>query len=74
MKYPQLKTAVDQLHATKANTATQGAVMGVFPEARQLTEGAIEEVLNGKKQPKEALDGAAKEITGKLGTYNKTVK
>lgn len=74
VKYPQLKTAVDQLHATKANTATQGAVMGVFPEARQLTEGAIEEVLNGKKQPKEALDGAAKEISGKLGTYNKTVK
>ncbi|MFD0681664.1 MULTISPECIES: ABC transporter substrate-binding protein [unclassified Paenibacillus] len=74
LKYPQLKTAVDQLHSTKANTATQGAVMGVFPEARQLTEGAIEEVLNGKKQPKEALDAAAKEISGKLGTYNKTVK
>ncbi|OXM83655.1 ABC transporter substrate-binding protein [Paenibacillus rigui] len=73
-KYPQLKTAVDQLHATKANTATQGAVMGVFPEARQLTEGAIEEVLNGKKQPKEALDGAAKEITAKIAQYNKTVK
>ncbi|GAA4853149.1 ABC transporter substrate-binding protein [Paenibacillus vulneris] len=73
-KYPQLKTAVDQLHATKANTATQGAVMGVFPEARQLTETAIEEALNGKKQPKEALDAAAKEITGKLAAYNKTVK
>ncbi|MFH5186544.1 ABC transporter substrate-binding protein [Paenibacillus sp. TAB 01] len=73
-KYPQLKTAVDQLHATKASTATQGAVMGVFPEARQLTEGAIEEVLNGKKQPKEALDAAAKEITSKIVQYNKTVK
>ncbi|MCS7462042.1 ABC transporter substrate-binding protein [Paenibacillus doosanensis] len=72
-KYPQLKTAVEQLHATKANTATQGAVMGVFPEARQLTETAIEEVLNGKKQPKEALDAAAKEITSKLAAYNKTV-
>ncbi len=47
--------------------------MGVFPEARQLTEGAIEEALNGKKQPKEALEGAAKEISGKIGTYNKTV-
>lgn len=72
-KYPQFQTAVDQLHATKANLATQGAVMGVFPEARQLTEGAIEEALNGKKQPKEALEGAAKEISGKIGTYNKTV-
>lgn len=72
-KYPQFKTAVDQLHQTKANKATQGAVMGVFPEARQLTEGAIEEVLNGKKSPKEALDGAAKEISSKLTQYNKTV-
>ncbi|MFB6365022.1 ABC transporter substrate-binding protein [Paenibacillus elgii] len=72
-KFPQFKTAVDQLHQTKANKATQGAVMGVFPEARQLTEVAIEEVLNGKKSPKEALDGAAKEISSKLVQYNKTV-
>jgi sn-glycerol 3-phosphate transport system substrate-binding protein len=36
-KYPQFQTAVDQLHATaKSNKATQGAVMGVFPEARQI--------------------------------------
>jgi sn-glycerol 3-phosphate transport system substrate-binding protein len=73
-KYPQFKTAVDQLHATKANTATQGAVMGVFPEARQIVEGAIEEVLNAKKTPKEALDAAAKSINEKLTQYNKTVK
>ncbi|AFC27836.1 family 1 extracellular solute-binding protein [Paenibacillus mucilaginosus 3016] len=71
-KYPQFKTAVDQLHQTKANLATQGAVMGIFPQARQLTEGAIEEVLNGKKAPKEALDAAAKEITAKIAEYNKT--
>ncbi|MFC5447380.1 ABC transporter substrate-binding protein [Paenibacillus aestuarii] len=73
-KYPQFKTAVDQLHATKASTATQGAVMGVFPEARQIVEGAIEEALAGKKSPKDALDGAAKSITDKIGAYNKTVK
>ncbi|MEK8132224.1 ABC transporter substrate-binding protein [Paenibacillus filicis] len=72
-KYPQFKTAVDQLHSTKANLATQGAVMGVFPEARQLTETAIEEALNNKKQPKEALEGAANEISNKIGQYNKTV-
>lgn len=73
-KYPQFKTAIDQLHATKANKATQGAVMGIFPEARQVVEGAIEEALNGKKSPKDALDGAAKTITDKLVQYNKTVK
>lgn len=73
-KYPQFQTAVDQLHQTKANLATQGAVMGVFPEARQLTETAIEEVMNGQKTPQEALDKAAQEISSKIETYNKTVK
>ena len=73
-KYPQFQTAIDQLHKTKANTATQGAVMGVFPEARQIVETAIEEALTGKKAPKEALDNAAKSITEKIGAYNKTVK
>lgn len=74
VKYPQFQTAIDQLHKAKANTATQGAVMGVFPEARQIVETAIEEALTGKKAPKEALDNAAKSITEKIGTYNKTVK
>ncbi|MEC0244815.1 ABC transporter substrate-binding protein [Paenibacillus chitinolyticus] len=74
VKYPQFKTAVDQLHGSKANTATQGAVMGVFPEARQIVEGAIEEALNGKKTPQAALDEAAKSITEKIGKYNQTVK
>ncbi|MFC0212511.1 ABC transporter substrate-binding protein [Paenibacillus chartarius] len=72
-KYPQFKTAVDQLHNTKLNKATQGAVMGVFPEARQLTETAIEEALTGKKQPQAALDDAAKGISEKIANYNKTV-
>jgi sn-glycerol 3-phosphate transport system substrate-binding protein len=73
-KFPQFQTAIDQLHQTKLNTATQGAVMGVFPEARQIVEGAIEEALNNKKSPKEALDAAEKEITSKILLYNKTVK
>ncbi|WP_028549715.1 extracellular solute-binding protein [Paenibacillus sp. UNC451MF] len=73
-KFPQFQTAVDQLHQTKMSTATQGAVMGVFPEARQIVEGAIEEVLNNKKSPKDALDAAAKDITSKIQQYNKTVK
>ncbi|EGL18287.1 MULTISPECIES: ABC transporter substrate-binding protein [unclassified Paenibacillus] len=74
VKYPQFKTAIDQLHGSKANTATGGAVMGVFPEARQIVEGAIEEALNGKKTPQAALDEAAKSITEKIGKYNQTVK
>lgn len=72
-KFPQFQTAVDQLHATKINKATQGAVMGVFPEARQIMEGAMEEVMTGQKSPKDALDGAASNITKKIEVYNKTV-
>ncbi|WP_418303849.1 ABC transporter substrate-binding protein [Paenibacillus crassostreae] len=72
--YPQFQTAIDQLHQTKLNLATQGAVMGVFPEARQLTETAIEEVLNDSKSPQEALDDAAKAISSKIEEYNLTVK
>ncbi|WP_409348572.1 ABC transporter substrate-binding protein [Paenibacillus phyllosphaerae] len=72
-KYPQFQTAIDQLHATKAMPATQGAVMGVFPEARQLVETAIEEAFSGQKTPKAALDDAAAAITEKIATYNKTV-
>lgn len=72
-KYPQFQTAVDQLHQTTPSQATQGAVMGVFPEARQLTETAIEEVLNNNKSPEHALDNAAKEITNKIQEYNQTI-
>ncbi|MGO4108399.1 ABC transporter substrate-binding protein [Paenibacillus sp. YAF4_2] len=72
-KYPQFQTAVDQLHASKPSTASQGAVMGVFPDARQTVEGAIEEVFSGKKDVKAALDDAAKQITEKIDIYNKTV-
>ncbi|MDU0332414.1 ABC transporter substrate-binding protein [Paenibacillus sp. 3LSP] len=73
-KYPQFQTAVDQLHASTESTATSGALMGVFPEARQFVEGAIEEVLNGQKSPKQALEDAAKQITEKIKQYNATVQ
>ncbi|PTM58572.1 ABC transporter substrate-binding protein [Desmospora activa] len=73
-KFPQFQTAVDQLHDTTLNRATQGALMGVFPEARQITEKAMEEVINGQKTPEKALKDAEKEITQKIEQYNKTVK
>ncbi|OWA34474.1 ABC transporter substrate-binding protein [Saccharibacillus sp. O16] len=72
-KYPQFQTAVDQLHGTELTPATQGAVMGVFPEARQLTETAIEEALTGAAKPQDALNRAAAEITQKIQEYNSTV-
>ncbi len=72
-KYPQFQTAIDQLHNTELTPATQGAVMGVFPEARQLTETAVEEALTGAASPQDALDRASAEITQKIQEYNSTV-
>ena len=73
-KYPQFVTAVDQLHLAPNTRATQGALTGVMPQARQLTELAIEEVIQGKATPKEALDKAADAVTKAITDYNKTVK
>ncbi|GFR38667.1 ABC transporter substrate-binding protein [Insulibacter thermoxylanivorax] len=72
-EFPQFVTAVEQLHASEINTATQGAVMGVFPEARQIVETAMEEIVNGAKSPQDALSAAAAEITEKIRQYNSTV-
>lgn len=72
-KYPQFGTAVEQLRASQQTKATQGAVMGVFPQARQIVESAIEEVLLGKSSPKDALDKANSDINSAIDTYNKTV-
>jgi sn-glycerol 3-phosphate transport system substrate-binding protein len=73
-KFPQFKTAVDQLHQSKLNNATKGAVMGIFPEARQIVEQAMEEIINGAKSVEQALTDAEKEITEKIQAYNKTVQ
>ena len=71
-KYPQFNAAVDQLRSVPVNRITQGAVFGVFPQARQRVEAAIEEVLVGKSDAKSALDRAAEEISGAIDTYNKS--
>mgnify|MGYP000905303113 CR=1 FL=1 len=72
--FPQFKTAVDQLHQSKLNNATKGALMGIFPEARQIVEQTMEEIVNGAKPVEQALADAEKEITEKIQAYNKTVR
>lgn len=44
---PQLKVTVEQLQETKASAATEGALMDMIPEARRITETALETVYNG---------------------------
>ena len=70
-KYPNAKTAIDQLTGSAECAATQGALMGVFPEAREHLESAIEEVLAGKSTTKQALENAANRTNKALERYNK---
>ncbi|AXI08898.1 ABC transporter substrate-binding protein [Oceanobacillus zhaokaii] len=44
---PQLQVTVDQLQATEASYATQGALMDMIPEGRKIMETALETVYNG---------------------------
>ncbi|WP_339198448.1 ABC transporter substrate-binding protein [Aeribacillus sp. FSL k6-2211] len=69
-KYPQLKVTVDQLHDTKPTAATQGALISVFPEARQKIVTAMENIYQGM-DPKQALDRAAQEVDRALEVANK---
>ena len=71
-KYPQFNTAVEQIRAVPVNRITQGAVFGVFPQARQRIEQAIEEVLLGQASTEDALNRAAEEITTAIQRYNRS--
>jgi len=70
-KHPNAKTAIDQLVNSAQVPATQGALMGVFPEAREHVESALEEVLAGKSKPLQALQHAAERTSKSLARYNK---
>ena len=48
-RYPQFGTAIDQLHDSTPESA--GALLSVFPEARQVVETEIENMLNNNISP-----------------------
>ncbi|WJQ08403.1 ABC transporter substrate-binding protein [Geobacillus stearothermophilus] len=64
-KYPQLSVTVNQLKETKSTPATQGALISVFPQARQRIVSAMESLYQGV-DPQKALDQAAKEVSREL--------
>jgi sn-glycerol 3-phosphate transport system substrate-binding protein len=69
---PQFKTAIDQLHSTKVTEATRGGLIGVFPEARATIETEIENMLQNKQTPEQAIENAAKKVNDAIANYNKT--
>ncbi len=73
-KYPQFQTAINQLHDSPVNFATNGATFGTFLQARQDIEGAMESIILGKAKAKDALDAAAATSNTALQMYNASVK
>ena len=67
-KYPQFQTAIDQLHDSAPQYA--GALLSVFSEARAIVETEIENMLNGKQSPQEAVDKMASDINTAIEDYN----
>ena len=68
-QYPQFETAIDQLHASSPEYA--GALLSVFPEARQIIETEIENMVNGKSSPEETVKSMADSINKSIEEYNK---
>ena len=68
--YPQFQTAINQLHDSPLEA--RGALLGVFPEARQTIEANIEEMVQGTITPQQALDKAAESINSAIDNYNRT--
>ena len=67
-KYPQFQTAIDQLHDSTPQSA--GALLSVFPEARQVVETEIENMLNNGTSPDEAASKMAQQINKAIEEYN----
>ena len=60
-QYPQVQTAIDQY---------AGALLSVFPEARQTVQTEIENTLNDKETPEEAVQKMADTINASIEDYN----
>jgi len=71
-KNPNDKTAIDQLNAAQATSATAGALMGPFPQIRTLVDQAIQNVTNGGSIDDE-LNTAKTKADAFLADYNKSL-
>ncbi len=70
---PAAKTAIDQLRASADVPAAHGALLGVFSEAREYVESALELILAGYKTPDEALSWAQQRTDEALARYERAV-
>lgn len=67
-KFPQFQTAIDQLHDSTPQSA--GALLSIFPEARQTVETEIENMINNKGTPEATVTKMAESINKSIADYN----
>jgi sn-glycerol 3-phosphate transport system substrate-binding protein len=72
--HPYFRIAPEHLAAGARNRATQGALLGPFPQVREAVATAIEEMIVGSRSPADALDDAARKATEIIRDYNQRVK
>jgi sn-glycerol 3-phosphate transport system substrate-binding protein len=68
---PHHYTAIRQLLASPANSATAGGTAGPYPEIRGLVESAIESVLAEDSEVDKTLDQLAVDVEQLLSRYNR---
>jgi sn-glycerol 3-phosphate transport system substrate-binding protein len=73
-KYPQFLTAINEIRNSPQNRTTNGAVLGVMPQARARTQKMIESVLLGQATTQAALDAAVADMNDQIDKYNKANK
>jgi sn-glycerol 3-phosphate transport system substrate-binding protein len=73
-KYPQFKTAADQLHALPPSVASAGCLLGVMPQARKASEDGLEQAILGRKAADAAMKEAASGMKPEIANYNNAVK
>ena len=70
---PAYRAAFDQLLQTKVNRATQGALIGPFPEVRTIIEEAVQRIFDGVPVD-QALNEADERADRALEQYNRSVE
>jgi sn-glycerol 3-phosphate transport system substrate-binding protein len=70
-KNPATWVAIEQMRASPATVATEGALMGVFPEVRNHVATAIEEILAGQSDIETAMKKAKAKTDFSLMRYNR---
>ncbi len=70
---PNYLTAFNQLLDSPETLNTSGGLLGIFPEARELIQSAIQEMYTGKPV-KQALDEAAAKANASIAEWNEVIQ